>query len=105
LQFLLEIVGGQIGEQSRNSDNWNGQRQELLSVGENQNSQKELDGRESFSGVVGQSPDSDNTELLESDATGTDADRCLKEVRRLIHKYITHLLGFQPKLYKFLGNL
>jgi len=105
LQFLLEIVGGQIGEQSRNSDNWNGQRQELLSVGENQNSQKELDGRESFSGLTGQSPDADNTELLEADATGTDADRCLKEVRRLIHKYITHLLGFQPKLYKFLGNL
>jgi len=105
LQFLLEIVGGQIGEQSRNSDNWNGQRQELLSVGENQNSQKELDGRDSFSGLTGQSPDADNTELLEADATGTDADRCLKEVRRLIHKYITHLLGFQPKLYKFLGNL
>ncbi|MDG1510642.1 MAG: DNA repair protein RecO [Mariniblastus sp.] len=105
LQFLLEIVGGQIGEQSRNSDNWNGQRQELLNVGENQNSQKELDGRDSFSGGTGQSPDPDNTELLEADATGTDADRCLKEVRRLIHKYITHLLGFQPKLYKFLGNL
>jgi len=105
LQFLLEIVGGQIGEQSRNSDNWNGQRQELLSVGENQNSQIELDGRDSFSGLTGQSPDADNTELLEADATGTDADRCLKEVRRLIHKYITHLLGFQPKLYKFLGNL
>ncbi len=105
LQFLLEIVGGQIGEQSQNSDNWNGQRQELLSVVDNQKLQREIEVRDSFSAETDESPDADNTELMESDATGTEADRCLKEVRRLIHKYITHLLGFQPKLYKFLGNL
>ena len=77
----------------------------LLSVVDNQKLQREIEVRDSFSVETDESPDADNTELMDSDATSTEADRCLKEVRRLIHKYITHLLGFQPKLYKFLGNL
>ncbi|MDB4460382.1 hypothetical protein N9048_01505, partial [bacterium] len=100
-----EMVGGQIGEQSRNSDNWNGQRQELFNANDNQNSQRELEGRESLSGATVWNPELENKELVDADAAGMEPDRCLKEVRRLIHKYITHLLGFQPKLYKFLGNL
>lgn len=105
LQFLLKIVGGQIGEQSRNSDNWNGQYQEQLNINENFESSKELVGEDSFSGTEAQSQASEQTEVLEEETTGKEADRSLKEVRRLIHKYITHLLGFQPKLYKFLRNL
>lgn len=105
LQFLLKIVGGQIGEQSRNSDNWNGQYQEQLNINENFESSKELVGEDSFSGTEAQSQASEQTEVLEAETTGKEADRSLKEVRRLIHKYITHLLGFQPKLYKFLRNL
>ena len=105
LQFLLKIVGGQIGEQSRNSDNWNGQYQEQLNINENFESSKELVGEDSFSGTEAQSQASEQTEVLEEETTGKEADRSLEEVRRLIHKYITHLLGFQPKLYKFLRNL
>ncbi len=105
LQFLLKIVGGQIGEQSRNSDNWNGQYQEQLNINENVNLSKELVGEDSFSGAEAESQASERTEVLEEDTTGKEADRSSKEVRRLIHKYITHLLGFQPKLYKFLRNL
>ena len=105
LQFLLKIVGGQIGEQSRNSDNWNGQYQEQLNINENFESSRELVGEDSFSGTEAQSQASEQTEVLEEETTGKEADRSLKEVRRLIHKYITHLLGFQPKLYKFLRNL
>lgn len=105
LQFLLKIVGGQIGEQSRNSDNWNGQYQEQLNINENFESSKELVGEDSFSGTEAQSQASEQTEVLEAETTGKEADRSLEEVRRLIHKYITHLLGFQPKLYKFLRNL
>ncbi|MGB1927955.1 MAG: DNA repair protein RecO [Mariniblastus sp.] len=105
LQFLLKIVGGQIGEQSRNSDNWNGQYQEQLNINENFESSKELVGEDSFSGTEAQSQASEQTEVVEEETTGKEADRSLEEVRRLIHKYITHLLGFQPKLYKFLRNL
>jgi DNA repair protein RecO (recombination protein O) len=105
LQLLLEMVGGQIGEQSRNSDNWNIHRQGLFGSDDNQNSQRELDAREPTFGATVGTPESESNELVDVDAAGMEPDRCLKEVRRLIHKYITHLLGFQPKLYKFLGNL
>jgi DNA repair protein RecO (recombination protein O) len=105
LQFLLGIVGGQIGELSRNSDNWNGQRQELVSGSDQLITQRELEAQKFPLGLPSQNPEVGNDELVDVDATGTESDRCLIEVRRLIHKYITHLLGFQPKLYKFLGNL
>ena len=105
LQFLLEMVGGQIGEQSRNSDNWNVHRQEFFGGDDHQNSQTELVGRESTLGAMAGSSEWDGNDCADVDAAGMEPDRCLKEVRRLIHKYITHLLGFQPKLYKFLGNL
>ena len=105
LQFLLEMVGGQIGEQSRNSDNWNVHRQEFFGGDDHQNSQTELVGRESTFGAMAGCSELDGNDCVDVDAAGMEPDRCLKEVRRLIHKYITHLLGFQPKLYKFLGNL
>jgi hypothetical protein len=99
------MVGGQIGEQSRNSDNWNIHRQGFFGGDDNQNSQRELDVRESTFGATVGGAESESNELVDVDAAGMEPDRCLKEVRRLIHKYITHLLGFQPKLYKFLENL
>lgn len=67
LQFLLKIVGGQIGEQSRNSDNWNGQYQEQLNINENFESSKELVGEDSFSGTEAQSQASEQTEVLEEE--------------------------------------
>lgn len=83
LALMLSLVGGQIGSDRNNSDNWNlaGQGTEY---GENQNG---------VEAAVG----------LEVSAARSQQE--LDEVRGLINSYITHLLGFPPRLHKFLKNI
>jgi len=82
LGLLLSLVGGQIGSDQNNSDNWNLSRQ----------AQRIEDQIESSVAV--------DTEVV---AAKSQAE--LDEVRGLINSYITHLLGFTPRLHKFLKNI
>jgi DNA repair protein RecO (recombination protein O) len=84
LQFLLGIVGGQVGADHLNSDNWNGS--------DGTTEQTDWD-RGSHSKTDSMTP------------RVVDQTNCLGEARRLVNKYITHLLGFPPKLHKFLKNI
>jgi DNA repair protein RecO (recombination protein O) len=88
LQLLLSLVGGQIGAKERNSDNWN----QPDRVKENKSLKSDW---------------SQTTGTLEQTANhfAAVATNSEREVRQLINKYITHLLGFSPKLHKFLQNI
>ncbi len=86
LQLLLNLVGGQIGAKQLNSDNWN----QLDRVQEYKNLDW-IQQRET---------------RIEGSKTGSNPPhRSESEVRQLINKYITNLLGFEPKLHKFLQNI
>ena len=84
-QSLLDLVGAQIGEQESNSDNWNQAHQ----VNERRT-------RFWTSKMIEQSSDDDSTD---------DSADDLSEIRELMKLYITHLLGFPPKLYSFMKQI
>ena len=88
LALMLSLVGGQIGSDRNNSDNWNlaGQGTEYgeKEYGENQVGVEAAVGLEVGSAKL---------------------QKELNEVRGLINSYITHLLGFPPRLHKFLKNI
>ena len=88
LQFLLGIVGGQLGANQLNSDNWNGSDRVSESAAEqgdwNPGSRSKTD---SMTQPV------------------VDQTKSRNECRQLVNKYITHLLGYPPKLHKFLKNI
>ena len=79
-QSLLDLVGAQIGEQGSNSDNWN----QAYQVNERRT-------RFWSSKMIEQSFD--------------DSTDDLAEIRDLIRLYITHLLGYPPKLYSFMKQV
>jgi len=87
-QFLLSLVGGQIGASRLNSDNWN--QPERVQETKIANSEwiEQVD-----------------ASLKDTQTPDTNLRRCEFEIRQLIKKYITHLLGFEPKLHKFLQNI
>lgn len=68
--FLLNLVGGQVGPSDQNSDNW--KHREPARPGQRN---------------------------LSAEPSGID------EIRSLIQQYITHLIGRQPRLYRFLHHL
>ena len=76
-QNLLDLVGAQIGQQESNSDNWN--RADQV---------KERRVRSWISKAIEPSFNGD-----------------LNEIRELIKLYITHLLGYPPKLYSFMKQV
>ena len=76
-QSLLDLVGAQIGQHESNSDNWN--RADQI---------KERRQRSWAS-----------TKMKPSSADD------FSEIRDLIRLYITHLLGYPPKLYSFMKQL
>lgn len=78
-ESLLELVGAQIGRESDNSDNWN----QTDRVNENRIRNRSWT----------------TTSML--DAQTKDLD----EVRELMSQYITHLLGFPPRLHSFLKQV
>jgi DNA repair protein RecO (recombination protein O) len=78
-ESLLDLVGAQIGSQTANSDNWNAT---------DRVNEVRIRNR-SWTPAQKQA-------LSQND---------LSEVRELIGKYITHLLGFPPRLYSFLKQL
>jgi len=81
-QSLLDLVGAQIGEQDSNSDNWNQAHQ----VNERRT-------RFWTSKMIEQTSKDDSAENSAND---------LSEIRDLMKLYITHLLGYPPKLYSFM---
>ena len=88
LQFLLGIVGGQIGTIQFNSDKGNGSE----SVRESAEEQLGWDRRSC----------SNPQSITDRKVCQTNS---LGEARRLMNKYIAHLLGYPPKLHKFLKNI
>ena len=92
LEYLLSIIGGQIGANENNSDNWN----------QNQRAKDARFDRYQLGAINLKQP-----ENLES-AVGTEdfeQNPSLGEVRGLVNRYIAHLLGFKPKLHKYLKNI
>ena len=83
LGLMLNLVGGQIGVAGDNSDNWN----QIGRVSEYDANQ--------YRG--------ESAVKLEVDAA--KSREVLSEVRGLVNSYITHLLGFPPRLHKFLKNI
>ncbi len=113
LQCLLELVGGQLGSNQRNSDNWNKADRapgklamidatRLLVDGANEIREFKEEKEEWSRGVPEREPLSNADS---STITFADRVRCQAEVRQLVRRYITHLLGFPPKLHKFLRNI
>ena len=76
-QNLLDLVGAQIGQQESNSDNWNRADQ-----------------------VKERRVRSWTSKAIEPSFNGD-----LNEIRELIKLYITHLLGYPPKLYSFMKQV
>ncbi len=100
LQFLLDLVGGQIGSDQDNSDNWN----QTDRVHENRVAKYQVD---IFSSQPPQ-PRGGRADLPEHSVSLTkpvETSQTVGEVRGLVNKYITHLLGYPPKLHKFLKNI
>ena len=83
LALMLSLVGGQIGSNRDNSDNWN-------------LNGPDTEYREIQIGVG---------EAVRLQVGSKKSQMELAEVRRLINSYITHLLGFPPRLHKFLNNI
>lgn len=100
LQFLLDLVGGQIGADQENSDNWN----QMDRVNENRVARFQLDifNCESDQSKNRQATSEEQSMALTKPAKATHS---IGEVRGLVNKYITHLLGYPPKLHKFLKNI
>ena len=86
-QSLLDLVGAQIGEQESNSDNWNQAHQ----VKERRNR-------------FWTSETNDQALGDEQSSTEGSTDN-VSEIRELIKLYITHLLGYPPKLYSFMKQV
>jgi DNA repair protein RecO (recombination protein O) len=87
LQLLLHLLGGQIGASQNNSDNWN-RPDRLRETGHLKSGWKR------------------QVQTMTESFSLTDTERidCEVEVRQLVNKYITHLLGYSPRLHKFLQN-
>ena len=112
LKFLLDVAGGQIGAKQWNSDNWNYSRRESESPGDNQSIEQGVGVQEikenglnarSWRPSGSRQSESRQTNLQSSNAV--EEFKSLKEVRNLVHKYITHLVGFPPKLHKYLKHI
>jgi DNA repair protein RecO (recombination protein O) len=86
LQFMLNTVGGQIGADKLNSDNWNAKQRYK-------------------SGLFDADDGGETAAAVAEEVTVYDEAKCLMESRHLVNKYITHLLGFPPKLNKYLKNI
>lgn len=112
LQFLLNQVGGQIGNDPVN-----------LVEGNRTGNESEISLAFSHSELAAMHPnevrENGNTrnwalgQPIEQNG-GPAESNCVEElnfadgmveVRHLMHKYISHLLGFQPKLHKYLKNI
>ena len=94
-QSLLDLVGAQIGEQESNSDNWNQARQV-----------KERRVRFSNSKTIAQASANEQLSTNEQSAVGDESlTDDLSEIRDLMKLYITHLLGYPPKLYSFMKQV
>lgn len=78
-ESLLELVGAQIGVEADNSDNWN----QIDRVHENRIRNRSW------------------TPTANPGAESKDLD----EIRKLMSQYITHLLGFPPRLHSFLNQV
>ena len=76
-QSLLDLVGAQIGQQESNSDNWNRADQ------------------------IKERRERSWTSIKMKPSSADD----LSEIRDLTRLYITHLLGYPPKLYSFMKQL
>jgi len=76
-QSLLDLAGAQIGQQESNSDNWNQAHQ------------------------IKERRERSWTSMKMKPTSADD----LSEIRDLIRLYITHLLGYPPKLYSFMKQL
>ena len=76
-QSLLDLAGAQIGQQESNSDNWNQAHQ------------------------IKERRERSWTSMKMKPTSADD----LSEIRHLIRLYITHLLGYPPKLYSFMKQL
>ena len=76
-QSLLDMVGAQIGQQESNSDNWN--RADQI---------KER-----------------RVRSWAAKKTQPSSSGDLSEIREVIKLYITHLLGYSPKLYSFMKQV
>ena len=82
LALMLDLVGGQIGAEQDNSDNWNQVREVTKNISQ-------------FGGET----------AVKLEVDSARSQKQLDEVRGLINSYITHLLGFPPRLHKFLKNI
>ncbi|MFT7631982.1 MAG: DNA repair protein RecO (recombination protein O) [Mariniblastus sp.] len=123
-QYLLSMVGGQIGANQLNSDNWNGPDRIQTGLFRQPGNVSEAAGTAYIVNSEEANPTAAHptttptaTKLLatetplqaptepETDSTSTDKNKCVAESRLLVNKYITHLLGFPLKLNKYLNNL
>ena len=92
-QSLLDLVGAQIGKQESNSDNWNQAHQV-----------KERRSRFWPPETIDKSSD-DGPPSIGGQPSTDDPTDDLSEIRDLIKLYITHLLGYPPKLYSFMKQV
>jgi DNA repair protein RecO (recombination protein O) len=105
LQLLLGLVGGQIGSDHRNSDNWNqieSHATETFDGGPNEVRENKRNQRD-WNEHVSEQTSSSQTDSMTKDVV--DRADCQAEVKHLVHRYITHLVGFPPKLHKYLKNI
>ena len=109
LQFMLNTVGGQIGADELNSDNWNTKQRYKTSLFDVEDGESELgkdDGKSAdIKTAEVKTADSITAVAVAEEVAIYDESKCLKESRHLVNKYITHLLGFPPKLNKYLKNI
>jgi DNA repair protein RecO (recombination protein O) len=131
-EFLLDLVGGQIGENESNSDNWNNidrvNEQRLrnaswtpaavtkntqamqLSLLEKNNIQTEPAPRPQRTNEVFYNEETANPVKVETvdkqnNVLAKDGQAGLAEARQLINNYITHLIGYPPRLHPFLNQI
>lgn len=113
LQFLLRLTGVHTGADQEDSDTWNlaerGEENLIKGVaavtvdgGLNQVREEKNEHTAWCHGVIDQDGSSQTNSLTNDVENRT---RCEAEVRQLVRKYITHLLGFPPKLHKFLKQV
>ncbi len=104
-RWLLDLVGAQVGKRHLNSDNWNG----VDRVNE-----RRIRGRSWLAGSAPLSSVSDGvadsfepvgTEVRTRLADCATGARELAEIRQLMGQYLTHLIGNQPRLHRFLRNI
>ncbi len=106
---MLNTVGGQIGADELNSDNWNTKQRYKTSLFDVEDGESELgkdDGKSAdIKTAEVKTADSITAVAVAEEVAIYDESKCLKESRHLVNKYITHLLGFPPKLNKYLKNI